>query len=264
MLLLTERAGARERARVRRPGQHRADERQGLRRRTEGLDPLQRPADAVRAGRRPVRRVLGQPGRCRHGSGGLMFGFFFTPKAENDKYVEAPAQLGRHRGVRRTEARTRRTGSRSAGRTSASRCRPRRSACAPRTSNQPVEVAALRPQFASLLGLGRPAAGSGDPLRARADAAAVAAPAGAGGDRLAHGPRAQFAQQRLKRRRLGKQRLRRCADARHGLRVQVPARRDAHQRFALVAVRAAPRSRHRPSRTRGRRRLCRRRPCAVS
>jgi hypothetical protein len=85
--------------------------------------------------------------------GDLAFRWLLTAKGENDKLAR---QVRSSAGMRSSSggSPTRRTGSRWGAATSVSRCRPPRLGIRNAFLNQPVEVAAVRPPFATALGLG--------------------------------------------------------------------------------------------------------------
>lgn len=110
-------------------------------------------ADAVRLGDGLFSKTSGNP-EVPAWLGGLMFGFFFTEKAENEKYIKhlrSSAGVAVFAAVKEDKAHWVEVG----------RCYERFALLATtlgiRTAhvNMPVEVAALRPKFAEAIGLGR-------------------------------------------------------------------------------------------------------------
>jgi hypothetical protein len=86
--------------------------------------------------------------------GGLMFGYFFTPKAENEKYVKhlrSSAGVAVFAGAKEDKAHWVEVGR------SYERMALQATALGIRTAhvNMPVEVASLRPKFSEAIGLGR-------------------------------------------------------------------------------------------------------------
>jgi hypothetical protein len=86
--------------------------------------------------------------------GGMMFGFFFTPKAENEKYVKhlrSSAGVAVFAAAKEDKAHWVEVGR------SFERFALQAAALGIRTAhvNMPVEVASLRPKFAEAIGLGR-------------------------------------------------------------------------------------------------------------
>jgi Nitroreductase family len=109
-------------------------------------------ADAVRAGDGLYAASSGNP-TVPAWLGSLMFGMFFTPKAENDKYarhVRSSAGVAVFVGQRADKAHWVEVGR------AYERFALQATALGVRTAhlNQPIEVQALRPQFASFLGIG--------------------------------------------------------------------------------------------------------------
>lgn len=110
-------------------------------------------ADAVRLGDGLFGRSSGNP-EVPAWLGGLLFGFFFTPEAENEKYVKhlrSSAGVAVFAGVREDKAHWVEVGR------SYERFALQATALGIRTAhvNMPVEVASLRPKFAEAIGLGR-------------------------------------------------------------------------------------------------------------
>lgn len=110
-------------------------------------------ADAVRLGDGLFSKSSGNP-EVPAWLGGLMFGFFFTPKAENQKYAKhlrSSAGVAVFAGAKEDKAHWVEVGR------SYERFAPQATALGIRTAhvNMPVEVASLRPKFAEAIGLGR-------------------------------------------------------------------------------------------------------------
>ena len=110
-------------------------------------------ADAVRLGDGLFSKSSGNP-EVPAWLGGLMFGFFFTPKAENEKYVKhlrSSAGVAVFAGAKEDKAHWVEVGR------SYERFALQATALGIRTAhvNMPVEVASLRPKFAEAIGLGR-------------------------------------------------------------------------------------------------------------
>jgi hypothetical protein len=110
-------------------------------------------ADAVRLGDGLFSKSSGNP-EGPAWLGGLMFGFFFTPKAENQKYVKhlrSSAGVAVFAGVKEDKAHWVEVGR------SYERFALQATALGIRTAhvNMPVEVASLRPKFAEAIGLDR-------------------------------------------------------------------------------------------------------------
>jgi len=110
-------------------------------------------ADAVRLGDGLFSKSSGNP-EVPAWLGRLLFGFFFTPKAENGKYVKhlrSSAGVVVFAGAQEDKAHWVEVGR------SYERFALQATALGIRTAhvNMPVEVAALRPQFAQAIGLGR-------------------------------------------------------------------------------------------------------------
>ncbi len=109
-------------------------------------------ADAVRLGDGLFARSSGNPD-VPAWLGGLMFGFFFTPKAENEKYVRhlrSSAGVAVFAAAKEDKAHWVEVGR------SFERFALQATALGIRTAhvNMPVEVASLRPKFAGAVGLG--------------------------------------------------------------------------------------------------------------
>lgn len=110
-------------------------------------------ADAVRLGDGLFSKSSGNP-EVPAWLGGLMFGFFFTPKAENQKYVKhlrSTAGVAVFACAKEDKAHWVEVGR------SYERFALQATALGIRTAhvNMPVEVASLRPKFAEAIGLGR-------------------------------------------------------------------------------------------------------------
>jgi len=110
-------------------------------------------ADAVRLGDGLFSKSSGNP-EVPAWLGGLMFGFFFTPKAENEKYVKhlrSSAGVVVFAGAQEDKAHWVEVGR------SYERFALQATALGIRTAhvNMPVEVVSLRPKFAQAIGLGR-------------------------------------------------------------------------------------------------------------
>jgi hypothetical protein len=109
-------------------------------------------ADAVRLGDGLFGRSSGNP-EVPAWLGGLMFGFFFTPEAENEKYVKhlrSSAGVAVFAGAKEDKAHWVEVGR------SYERFALQATVLGIRTAhvNMPVEVASLRPKFAEAIGLG--------------------------------------------------------------------------------------------------------------
>jgi Nitroreductase family len=109
--------------------------------------------DAVRLGDGLFSKSSGNP-EVPAWLGGLMFGVFFTPKAENEKYVKhlrSSAGVAVFAGAKEDRAHWVEVGR------AYERFALQATALGIRTAhvNMPVEVAALRPKFAEAIGLGR-------------------------------------------------------------------------------------------------------------
>jgi hypothetical protein len=110
-------------------------------------------ADAVRLGDGLFGKSSGNP-EVPAWLGGMMFGFFFTPKAENEKYVKhlrSSAGVAVFAAAKEDKAHWVEVGR------SFERFALQAAALGIRTAhvNMPVEVASLRPKFAEAIGLGR-------------------------------------------------------------------------------------------------------------
>lgn len=110
-------------------------------------------ADAVRLGDGLFSRSSGNP-EVPAWLGGLMFGFFFTPKAENEKYVRhlrSSAGVAVFAAAKENKAHWVEVGR------SYERFALQATVLGIRTAhvNMPIEVASLRPKFAEAIGLGR-------------------------------------------------------------------------------------------------------------
>ena len=110
-------------------------------------------ADAVRLGDGLFSKSSGNP-EVPAWLGGLMFGFFFTPKAENEKYVRhlrSSAGVAVFAGAKEDKAHWVEVGR------AYERFALQATVLGIRTAhvNMPVEVASLRPKFAEAVGLGR-------------------------------------------------------------------------------------------------------------
>jgi hypothetical protein len=109
-------------------------------------------ADAVRLGDGLFSRTSGNP-EVPAWLGGLMFGFFFTPTAENEKYVKhlrSSAGVAVFAGAKEDKAHWVEVGR------SYERFALQATVLGIRTAhvNMPIEVASLRPKFAEAIGLG--------------------------------------------------------------------------------------------------------------
>jgi hypothetical protein len=109
-------------------------------------------SDAVRLGDGLFSKSSGNP-EVPAWLGSLMFGLFFTPKSENEKYVKhlrSSAGVAVFAGAKEDKAHWVEVGR------SFERCALQATALGVRTAhvNMPVEVASLRPKFAEAIGLG--------------------------------------------------------------------------------------------------------------